>query len=58
MNRTFSEILMTIVVSAAAIGGGAFMVDWLKATGRWPKPKELGASSGDTDTVIAAGERL
>lgn len=45
--RNWTEILGTVAVSAVTIGAGAYFVDWLKARGYWPKPKELDAAGDE-----------
>jgi len=35
--RRWSEILGTVVISAGTVGAGAFLIDFLKSKGYWPK---------------------
>lgn len=63
MKKSIGEMVVTVVASAATIGLGALLVDWLKSTGRWPHVKTLdagcdtGCMNGE-DPVINAGKDL
>lgn len=66
-NTSFGDIFTTIVISVSTIGLGALVIDWMKANGKWPKPKLI--ISGDNmvgcdkcpvgeDPIVEASGRL
>lgn len=64
-SKRWAEVIGTIAASVATLGIGHYLIDWLKASGKWPRAKQLEAS-GDMgcdscvgeDPIVEAGKGL